>query len=97
MLATGIGFYFLAQTISGAMWAVCQEAGGVRGISLPTTLGLHWIARASCELLPANLGEATVDRLLEHTDGAAHLIVLGADIGAAEALGAPVTPTRAGH
>jgi hypothetical protein len=46
-------------------------------------------------VLPANLGEATVDRLLEHTDGAAHLIVLGADIGAAEALGAPVTPSNA--
>jgi hypothetical protein len=46
-------------------------------------------------VLPANLGEATVDRLLEHTGGAAHLIVLGADIGAAEALGAPVTPSQA--
>ncbi|MBJ7358130.1 DUF4350 domain-containing protein [Nocardioides sp.] len=45
-------------------------------------------------VLPANLGEVTVERLLEHTDGAAHLIVLGADIGSAEALGAPVTPSN---
>ena len=58
MLAAGIALYFVAQTISGAMWGVCQDAGGVRGISLTQTLGLHWIARASCELLPANLGEA---------------------------------------
>ena len=58
MLAIGIVLYALGQTISGVMWAVCQQAGGVRGISLPTTLGLHWIARAACEILPANLGEA---------------------------------------
>lgn len=45
-------------------------------------------------VLPANLGEVTVARLLEHADGAAHLIVLGADIGSAEALGAPVTPSN---
>jgi hypothetical protein len=45
-------------------------------------------------VLPGNLGEATVERLLEHTGGAAHVIVLGADIGAAEALGAPVTPSN---
>jgi hypothetical protein len=45
-------------------------------------------------VLPGNLGEATIDRLLAHTGGAAHLIVLGADIGAAEALGAPVTPSN---
>ena len=43
-------------------------------------------------VLPSYLGEATVDRLLEHTSGAAHVIVLGADIGAAEALGATETP-----
>lgn len=71
MLATGIGFYFLAQTISGVMWGVCQEAGGVRGIPMGTTLGLHWIARASCELLPANLGEAVrVGLVRRHPAGA---------------------------
>ncbi len=58
LLASSIILYALAQTISGAMWAVCQDAGGVRGVPLRTTLGLHWIARASCEVLPANLGEA---------------------------------------
>jgi hypothetical protein len=45
-------------------------------------------------VLPGNLGEVTIDRLLAHTGGAAHVIVLGADIGAAEALGAPVTPSN---
>ena len=44
-------------------------------------------------VLPSYLGEATVDRLLEHTSGAAHVIVLGADIGAAEALGATEAPS----
>lgn len=44
-------------------------------------------------VLPGNLGETTATRLLEHTDGAAQVVVLGADIGAAEALGAPVTPS----
>jgi uncharacterized membrane protein YbhN (UPF0104 family) len=58
MLAAGIVLYALGQTISGVMWGVCQDAGGVRGIPLRTTLGLHWISRASCEVLPANLGEA---------------------------------------
>jgi len=71
MLATGIALYFLAQTISGVMWAVCQDAGGVRGIPLSTTLGLHWMARASCELLPANLGEAVrVGLVRRHPAGA---------------------------
>ena len=45
-------------------------------------------------VLPADLGEATVDRLLEHARDAAHLIVLGADIGAAEAFGVPETPSN---
>lgn len=45
-------------------------------------------------VLPSELGEATVERLLEHTRGAARLIVLGADIGPAEALGAPETPSN---
>lgn len=71
MLLIGIVLYALAQTISGVMWAVCHEAGGVRGIPLPTTLGLHWIARASCELLPANLGEAVrVGLVRRHPVGA---------------------------
>ena len=71
MLVIGIVLYALAQTISGVMWAVCHEAGGVRGIPLPTTLGLHWIARASCELLPASLGEAVrVGLVRRHPVGA---------------------------
>jgi hypothetical protein len=45
-------------------------------------------------VLPGNLGDATVERLLEHTSGAARVIVLGADIGAAEALGATVPPSN---
>jgi hypothetical protein len=45
-------------------------------------------------VLPGNLGEATVERLLEHTSGASRVVVLGADIGAAEALGAPASPSN---
>lgn len=71
MLLLGVLLYALAQTISGVMWAVCHEAGGVRGIPLPTTLGLHWISRASCELLPASLGEAVrVGLVRRHPVGA---------------------------
>lgn len=58
MLAAALAFYALGQTVSGVMWAVCQGAGGVRGISLGTMLGMHWVARAACELTPAGLGEA---------------------------------------
>jgi uncharacterized membrane protein YbhN (UPF0104 family) len=58
LLALALVLYAAGQTLSGAMWGVCQRAGGVRGMSLRTTLGLHWISRAACELLPANLGEA---------------------------------------
>jgi uncharacterized membrane protein YbhN (UPF0104 family) len=57
MLALAVVLYALGQTMSGAMWAVCQEAGGVRGMPIGTALGMHWIARAACELLPASLGE----------------------------------------
>jgi uncharacterized membrane protein YbhN (UPF0104 family) len=57
LLAAAVVLYVLAQTISGAMWAVCQESGGVRGMPLGTALGMHWIARGACELLPASLGE----------------------------------------
>jgi hypothetical protein len=46
-------------------------------------------------VLPAELGETTVDRLLEHADGAARVVVLGADIGVAEAFGAPTPPSNA--
>lgn len=45
-------------------------------------------------VLPGSLGEATIQRLAEHTGGAARVIVLGADIGAAEALGADVPPSN---
>jgi uncharacterized membrane protein YbhN (UPF0104 family) len=58
LLFGAVAAYAIGQTLSGAMWSTCQRAGGVHGISLPTTLGLHWIARAACELLPASLGEA---------------------------------------
>lgn len=44
-------------------------------------------------VLPAILGQAQVERLLEHTSGAAHVIVLGADIGAAEWFGASESPS----
>lgn len=72
LLVTGIVLYALGQTISGVMWAVCQEAGGVRGIPMPTALGLHWMARGSCEVLPANLGEAVrVALVRRHPGGAA--------------------------
>jgi len=57
MLAVAVVLYALGQTISGAMWATCQEAGGVRGIPIGTALGMHWISRAACEVLPASLGE----------------------------------------
>jgi uncharacterized membrane protein YbhN (UPF0104 family) len=56
-LAIAIGAYALGQTISGVMWARCQRAGGVAGIRLGSAMGLHWISRGACELLPASLGE----------------------------------------
>lgn len=46
-------------------------------------------------VLPSELGETTVERLLEHADGAAHVVVLGADIGPAEAFGASAPPSNA--
>lgn len=61
----------IGQTISGGMWGVCQRAGGVRRISWPTVLGMHWVARGACELLPANLGEAVrVGLVKRHPAGA---------------------------
>jgi hypothetical protein len=44
-------------------------------------------------VLPGNLGASTIDRLLRHSADAGHVIVLGADIGAAEDLGAS-TPSN---
>jgi uncharacterized membrane protein YbhN (UPF0104 family) len=58
LLAAAVALYAVGQTISGGMWAVCQAAGGVRGLPLGTALGMHWVARAANELLPASLGEA---------------------------------------
>ncbi len=58
LLLVAVGAYAVGQTLSGVMWSTCQRAGGVHGLSLTTTLGFHWIARAACELLPASLGEA---------------------------------------
>ncbi len=57
LLGIALGLYLLSQTLSGAMWGVCQGAGGV-DVPMGTTLGLHWITRAACELLPFGLGEA---------------------------------------
>lgn len=56
-LALAIAAYAVGQTVSGLMWARCQSAGGVRGLRLGSAMGLHWIARGACELLPASLGE----------------------------------------
>lgn len=58
MLALAVVAYAVGQTLSGIMWMRCQRAGGVGGIPMGATLGLHWISRAACELLPASLGEA---------------------------------------
>ena len=70
LLAAAIALYALSQTTSGVMWAVCQGAGGVR-IPVATTLGHHWISRASCELLPASLGEGVrVAVVRRHPGGA---------------------------
>lgn len=72
LLGVAVGAYLLGQTMSGAMWAICQRAGGVRGISMPTTLSMHWVARGACELLPASLGEAVrVGVVRRHPGGAA--------------------------
>lgn len=72
MLAAALALYAVAQTISGGMWALSQAAGGVRGLPLGTALGMHWIARAACELLPASLGEAVrVGLVRRHPSGAA--------------------------
>jgi glycosyltransferase 2 family protein len=57
LLGVALGLYLLSQTLSGAMWGVCQAAGGV-GVPMGTTIGLHWITRAACELMPLGLGEA---------------------------------------
>lgn len=71
LLALAIGMYALGQTASGMMWRSCQEAGGVRGIPTRTLLGLHWISRGACELLPASLGEAVrVGLVRRHPAGA---------------------------
>lgn len=71
LLVIGTGFYILAQTIAGVMWWGCQNTGGIR---LPpgVSLGIHWISRASCELLPASLGEGVRLALVRrHPQGAA--------------------------
>jgi glycosyltransferase AglD len=71
MLAAAIALYALGQTMSGGMWMVCQRAGGVRGIPMGTQLGMHWVSRAACELLPASLGEAVrVAVVRRHAGGA---------------------------
>jgi len=70
LLAAAAALYFVSQTMSGAMWGVCQGAGGIR-VPVATTLGLHWIVRASCEVLPMSLGEAVrVAVVRRHPDGA---------------------------
>lgn len=70
LLGLAVVLYFVGQTVSGGMWGVCQAAGGVR-VPMATTLGLHWIVRATCELLPMGLGEALrVAAVRRHPDGA---------------------------
>ncbi len=71
LLAAAVALYVVGQTISGGMWAVCQSAGGVRDLPLATALGMHWVARGACELLPASLGEAArVALVRRHPAGA---------------------------
>lgn len=70
LLGVAVGAYLLGQTLSGAMWATCQRAGGVR-VPLSTVLGMHWVARGACELLPASMGEAVrVGIVRRHPGGA---------------------------
>ncbi len=70
MLGAALALYLTSQTLSGVMWGICQGAGGIR-IPMGTTLGLHWITRASCELLPVGLGEALrIGIVRRHPDGA---------------------------
>ena len=72
LLVVAALLYALAQTASGAMWAVCQRAGGIDGIPMRRALGMHWIARGACELLPASLGEAVrMGVVRRHAAGAA--------------------------
>ncbi|MGD9573506.1 MAG: lysylphosphatidylglycerol synthase domain-containing protein [Thermoleophilia bacterium] len=71
MLAAALALYAVAQTAGGAMWAVCQTSGGVRGVPLGTALGMHWMARAACEILPACLGETARAALVRRHPGGA--------------------------
>jgi len=71
LVAAALALYLVGQTVSGAMWAVCQGAGGVHRLPLGTALGMHWVARAACELLPASLGEGVrVALVRRHPAGA---------------------------
>jgi uncharacterized membrane protein YbhN (UPF0104 family) len=72
LLAAAVALYAVGQTISGGMWAVCQAAGGVRRLPVGTALGMHWVARAACELLPASLGEAARVGLVRRHPAGAH-------------------------
>ncbi len=71
MLAAALALFAVAQTAGGAMWAVCQSSGGVRGVPLPTALGMHWMSRAACEVLPACLGETARAALVRRHPGGA--------------------------
>ncbi len=68
-LALAVVMYALSGTLSGAMWVRCQEAGGVGGMSVGTGLGMHWMSRAACELLPASLGEGVRVALVRRHPG----------------------------
>ncbi len=71
-LGVAVGAFLLGQTLSGGMWARCQQAGGVHGIPASAALAMHWVARTACELLPASLGEAVrVGIVRRHPGGAA--------------------------
>ncbi len=69
LLALAIAAYAIGQTLSGVMWMRCLDAGGVRGMSVGTGLGMHWVARGACELLPMSLGEAVRVALVRRHPG----------------------------
>jgi uncharacterized membrane protein YbhN (UPF0104 family) len=93
LVALSAVLYAAGQTTSGVMWGACQRAGGIEGLSWARTLGMHWVARGACEMLPASLGEAVrVAVVRRHPGGqrAGSLRIVGALAGY-KALDAAVT------
>ena len=71
LMALAVVLFAACQSVSGLQWWVCQRAGGIRGLGAAHTLGLHWLARAACEALPASLGEGVrVALVRRHPHGA---------------------------